>query len=370
MGIERRTVEKLVRLRSELGRGASVLVTGHTGFKGSWLSLWLARLGARVHGVALEPPTDPSLFSIADVASVLASDARADIRDPNTFDDVLQVAEPSIVFHLAAQPLVRQSYEDPLGTFATNVNGTLNLLDAVRRTPSVRAVVIVTTDKVYQNHEWDHPYREPDRLGGRDPYSASKAACEIAVSSMRTSFFGEDGHPALIATARAGNVVGGGDFARDRLVPDCLKAFAAQEPVTLRYPESVRPWQHVLEPLSGYLHLADHLLSADGRRFADAYNFGPDIAGDARVGAIAERLARFWGPAASIQYRPSGENPHEAGVLRLDSTFARLNLGWAPHLSLDQALEWTIEWERARLAGADMRKVSEAQIVAYGEGPR
>jgi CDP-glucose 4,6-dehydratase len=365
-----RAVEDLVRLRSALGRGASVLVTGHTGFKGSWLSLWLAQLGARVHGVAMDPPGDLSLFALARIAPLLASDIRADIRDPATLERVMRTAEPSVVFHLAAQPLVRQSYEDPIGTFATNVMGTLNLLDSVRRTPSVQVVVIVTTDKVYENHEWDYPYRELDRLGGRDPYSASKATCEIAVSSMRASFFGGSGHSALVATARAGNVIGGGDFARDRLVPDCLRAFAAQQPVVLRYPGAVRPWQHVLEPLSGYLHLVDRLLSPGGQRFARAYNFGPDIAGDADVNAIAGKLARLWGQGATVECRLDKENPHEAGVLRLDSTFARLDLRWAPRLSLDQALEWTVGWERARLAGADMRRASEAQIEAYARRPR
>ena len=361
-------MEELVNLRTAFDGGAPVLVTGHTGFKGSWLSLWIASLGGEVHGIALDPPTEPSLFTLAKVASVLASDTRADIRDPEAFDSVLQKAQPGVVFHLAAQPLVRESYEDPLGTFATNVMGTLNLLQAVRRVPSVRVVVIATTDKVYENQEWDHPYREVDRLGGHDPYSASKAACEIAVSSMRASFFDPGGNAALIATGRAGNVIGGGDFARDRLVPDCLRAFAREEPVTLRYPSSVRPWQHVLESLSGYLHLANRLLAPDGQHFARSYNFGPDLGSDARVGDVAHKLAQLWGPPAKVVHQANDQNPREAGLLRLDSTMARLDLGWAPRLNLTQALEWTLAWEQARLAGADMLPFSQAQIAAYAKG--
>lgn len=361
-------MEELVNLRNMFSQGMPVLVTGHTGFKGSWLSLWISSLGGRVHGIGLDPPTDPSLFDLANVAGVLASDTRADIRDPVAFDAVLREAQPRVVFHLAAQPLVRDSYEDPLGTFSTNVMGSLNLLQAIRRSPSVRAVVIVTTDKVYDNREWDHPYQENDRLGGHDPYSASKAACEIAVSSMRESFFGEGGSSALIATGRAGNVIGGGDFARDRLVPDCLRAFAAGEPVKLRYPSSVRPWQHVLESLSGYLRLADRLLTPEGQRFARSYNFGPDLASDASVGDVANQLAQLWGPPAKVVHEADNQNPHEAKLLRLDSTMARLQLGWAPRLDLKQALESTLAWERARLAGADMQQFSQAQIAAYAGG--
>lgn len=356
-----------MKSRAEFVHDRSVVVTGHTGFKGSWLALWLARMGARVHGIALDPPGEPSLFAIAGVSDVLASDNRIDIRDRSALLEAVSASGPSVVFHLAAQPLVRESYEDPLGTFSTNVNGTLNLLEAVRQTPSVRAVVIATTDKVYENREWDHPYREPDRLGGRDPYSASKAACEVAVSSYRASFFGDGRHPALIATARAGNVIGGGDFARDRLVPDCLRAFAAGKPVRLRFPAAVRPWQHVLESLSGYILLADRLLGPDGRRFARAYNFGPDHASDARVGTVAEHLARLWGPDANVLHESGDDAPHEAALLRLDSTKARIDLGWAPRLTLERALEWTVAWERSRLAGRDMRQMCEAQIAAYME---
>lgn len=358
-------MEDLVTLRSVIGRAPSVLVTGHTGFKGSWLSLWLAKLGANVHGVALDPNTDPSLFAVASIDEALASDTRGDIRDPQVLRTTLAAAQPSIVFHLAAQPLVRESYHDPLGTFATNVSGTLNLLEAVRQTPSVQAVVAVTTDKVYENREWPFPYREVDRLGGQDPYSASKAACELAVSSMRASFFGARGHAAKIVTARAGNVIGGGDFAPDRLVPDCLRAFAANQPVGLRYPSAVRPWQHVLKSLSGYLCLADRMLGSGTQDVAPAYNFGPDIDSSACVGDVADRLAELWGAGAVVRRQPDEGNPHEANLLRLDNTLSRLSLGWAPRLSLDQALSWTLDWERARLAGADMREVTREQIEAY-----
>ncbi|WP_349371519.1 CDP-glucose 4,6-dehydratase [Salinarimonas sp.] len=348
--------------------GADVLVTGHTGFKGGWLSLWLDALGARVHGLALDPPTRPSFHEAVGLGRVLASDRRGDIRDPATVADALAAARPRIVFHLAAQPLVRESYRDPAGSFATNVMGTVHVLEAVRRTPSVEAVVVATTDKVYENREWPHPYREPDRLGGRDPYSASKAACEIAAASLRASFFGAGGHPARIATARAGNVIGGGDFAADRLVPDCLRAFEAGEPVRLRYPGAVRPWQHVLEPLCGYLLLAERLLGPDGAEAAQAWNFGPDPEGDASVGAVAERLAALWGAEARVTKDDGEDHPHEAGLLRLDSTLARLRLGWRPRLALDAALARTVSWHRDFTAGADMEAASRAQIAAYAGG--
>ncbi len=236
--------------------GKSVLVTGHTGFKGGWLALWLSRLGARVHGYALDPPTRPGFFEVANIGSLLASDTRADITDAGAFKAALSKAQPEVIFHLAAQPLVRFSYCNPLQTMATNVMGTVNVLDAVRTSDSVKALVLVTSDKVYENREWPFPYREADPLGGHDPYSASKAAAEMVATSYRASFFsGPTGHPAKVATARAGNVIGGGDWAADRLVPDCIRAFIDHQPVHLRFPRATRPWQHVLEPLSGYLQL-------------------------------------------------------------------------------------------------------------------
>ena len=345
----------------------SVFLTGHTGFKGSWLSLWLHSLGARVHGYALDPPTEPSIFEAADVAEVLASDVRADLADLDALTAAMQAARPGVVFHLAAQPLVRASYSDPIGTFATNVLGTAHLLQAVRSSPSVKAVVIVTTDKVYQNREWVHPYREEDRLGGHDPYSASKAAAEIVTASMRAGFF--EGTGVRIATARAGNVIGGGDWAADRLVPDCLRAFAAGTPVSLRFPDAVRPWQHVLEPLAGYLALASALPGESGRPLAKAWNFGPDTADNASVGTVARKLAGLWGGGATVVCEPDAGNPHEAGLLTLDNSAARNLLAWQPRWPLDLALDMTHAWHRAWLDGGDMRAFSLAQIARYQKSP-
>ncbi|MBE0619359.1 MAG: CDP-glucose 4,6-dehydratase [Burkholderiales bacterium] len=350
----------------DLWRGRSVMLTGHTGFKGGWLTLWLHHLGAKVHGYALGPPTEPCLFEVARVGSVLASDTRADLADLVQLKSTLGKAQPEVLFHLAAQPLVRESYRDPLGTLATNVIGTANVLEAARAVDSIRAIVLITTDKVYDNREWAYPYREIDPLGGHDPYSASKAAAEIVAASYRRSFFaGEARHPARVATARAGNVIGGGDWAMDRLVPDCLRAFAADEPVRLRFPRAVRPWQHVLEPLAGYLQLAERLLAREGAKFARAWNFGPDASGDATVGEVAEGAARLWGEGARVERAPAAKNPHEAGLLRLDSTSARNELGWRPRWSLEQAIEQTVAWHRAWNRDADMTAVSLGQIDAY-----
>jgi len=341
----------------------SVFLTGHTGFKGSWLSLWLHSLGAAVHGYALDPPTEPSIFEAADVAGVLASDVRADLADLDALTAAMQAARPEVVFHLAAQPLVRASYTDPIGTFATNVLGTAHLLQAVRSTPSVKAVVIVTTDKVYQNREWVHPYREEDRLGGHDPYSASKAAAEIITASMRDSFFHDT--DVRIATARAGNVIGGGDWAADRLVPDCFNSFATGTRLHLRFPDAVRPWQHVLEPLAGYLALASALLGENGKQHAKAWNFGPDAADNATVGTVAHKLAALWGGEAAVGCEPNPGHPHEAGLLTLDNSAARNHLQWQPRWPLDVALEKTHEWHRAWLDGGDMRAFTLDQIQFY-----
>ncbi|QTN31335.1 CDP-glucose 4,6-dehydratase [Akkermansiaceae bacterium] len=345
-----------------------IFLTGHTGFKGSWLSLWLHSLGSRVHGYALDPPTEPSVFEVAGVASALASDVRADLADAARLSQAMSDAQPEAVFHLAAQPLVRASYSDPLGTFVTNVIGTANLLQAVRSVPSVKAVVIVTTDKVYENREWVHPYREGDRLGGHDPYSASKAAAEIVTASMRDSFFRDS--PVRIATARAGNVIGGGDWAADRLVPDCLRAFAAGEPVRLRYPGAVRPWQHVLEPLGGYLALAEALLREPGRAAAGAWNFGPEAADNVTVGEVAERLAAAWGGTARVICNADADVPHEAGLLSLDISSARRHLAWHPRWALGEALGKTLAWHTAWLAGEAMHEVTLAQINDYQESAR
>jgi len=352
-------LEGLVTLRDR-----TVLLTGHTGFKGGWLALWMADLGARVHGYALAPPTQPNVFEVTRVGQVLASDTRADLADLAALAATLDRVRPEVVFHLAAQPLVSEGHRDPLGTMATNVMGTANLLEAIRAVDSVRAVVIVASDKVYENRETGHAFHEQEPLGGQDPYSASKAAAEIVVASYRSSLFGDGRHPARIASARAGNVIGGGDWAADRLVPDCLRAFAAGEPVRLRHPHAVRPWQHVLEPLSGYLGLAARLLADGGERFARAWNFGPDASDDASVADVAQRVAALWGDAAQVE--PAARSDwHEAGLLRLDSTAARSELGWAPRWSLQQALEQTVAWQRAWLRADDMQAVSREQIATY-----
>lgn len=341
----------------------SVFLTGHTGFKGSWLSLWLYTLGARVYGYGLNPPTKPAIFDVLDLHDTLTSDIRGDLADLDTLTNAIQTAQPEVVFHLAAQPLVRASYADPVGTFKTNILGTAHLLQAVRSTPAVKVVVIVTTDKVYHNNEWVYPYRESDRLGGRDPYSASKAAAEIILASMRDSFFQDT--EVRIASARAGNVIGGGDWATDRLVPDCFHSFANGNPVHLRSPNAVRPWQHVLEPLNGYLNLAAAMLRNEGKKYAKAWNFGPDTAGNATVGTVASKLANLWGSGAHVTCDPTTDHPHEAGLLSLDSSSARHLLDWHPRWPLDTALKNTHAWHQAWLEGANMREFTLDQIKLY-----
>ena len=345
-----------------------VLVTGHSGFKGGWLSLWLHGLGARVAGFALQPPTDPSLFEVAGVGGVLSENRFADIRDRAALAAALSAFQPEIVFHLAAQPIVLTSYEQPVETYAVNVMGTVILLDAVRTAPSVKAVVVATSDKCYENREWPWGYREDEALGGFDPYSSSKACAELVVSAYRRSFFqGRDGHAVAVASVRAGNVIGGGDWAPYRLVPDAIRAFADGVALQIRNPNQVRPWQHVLEPLSGYLTVGRRLL--EGRvEVADAWNFGPSIESAKPVGAVVERLAEAWGPKARWQVL-NAPQPHEAGFLHLDSSKARLKLGWRDRWSLDQALHRTVDWAKARAAGADMRRVCLSQIEAYGIDP-
>jgi CDP-glucose 4,6-dehydratase len=368
LGFWQGTLEGMVIIDRDRWRGRSVLVTGHTGFKGGWLVTWLADLEANVHGYALDPYGSPNFFHAARVQSGLATDTRADICDFARLRTVLVDHQPEVVFHLAAQSLVRESYREPLRTVATNVLGTANILEAVRAAHSVRAVVVVTTDKVYENREWPHPYRESDRLGGRDPYSASKAAAELIAASYRSSFFGgPDTHPAHIATARAGNVIGGGDWAVDRLVPDCIRAFTARQPVALRYPQAIRPWQHVLEPLSGYLMLAERLAWATDERFSHAWNFGPDADCDASALTVAQTVANLWGDRAAVVDQDSQTHPHEAGILGLDNSRARTTLGWRPRWDLPQALQYTVEWYQHWSKGADLRDVTLRQIRSYCE---
>ncbi|MGE8406930.1 MAG: CDP-glucose 4,6-dehydratase [Pseudomonas sp.] len=355
-----------VGLNREFWEGKRVLLTGHTGFKGSWLALWLRELGAEVTGFALDPSTEPSLFELARVGQDI-NDVRGDLRDLGALLEVVAETQPEIVLHLAAQPLVREAYRDPLGTYSSNVIGTLNLLEAIRQTGGVRAVVLVTTDKVYANQEWPWPYRENEALGGHDPYSSSKACCELLAQSYTASFFPPASHAEhglALATARAGNVLGGGDFAAERLIPDVLKAWSAGEPVTLRYPQAVRPWQHALEPLAGYLLLA-HRLFTKGPEFSGAWNFGPGEADMCSVGEVVGRLARQWPDAPGVQVEPS--ELHEAGLLRLDSARARQLLGWRTRWSLRECLEHTLEWHLAWKRGDDLRAVTLDQLNLYAE---
>lgn len=349
----------------EFWRGKRVFLTGHTGFKGGWLSLWLQQLGANVVGYALAPPTERNLFESAAVGRGMASQI-ADIRDREALLGAITDARPEVVFHLAAQPLVRQSYADPIETYAVNVMGTAHLMEAVRASDSVRAVVNVTTDKCYDNREWIWGYREADPLGGYDPYSSSKACSELVTAAYRQSFFNPSDyrrHRTGIATTRAGNVIGGGDWAEARLVPDALAAFARRRPVTIRNPDAVRPWQHVLEPLSGYLMLAERL-ATEGENYSEAWNFGPDDVDARPVRWIVDRLAALWGEGASWHYDAT-EHPHEAQQLRLDCSKAHSRLHWRPRWDLNDALRRTVDWQRAFLAGKDMHALTLAQIAEF-----
>ena len=348
-------------------RGRRVFLTGHTGFKGAWLSLWLQHLGAKVSGYALEPPTEPNLFHLGRVAAGMDSRI-ADIRDLPPLQEALAVAHPEIVFHLAAQPLVRQGYRDPVDTYATNVMGTVHLLEAVRHRPGVRAVLIVTSDKCYDNQEWVWGYRENDPMGGRDPYSASKGATEIAAAAMAASYFAPHGvHPARVAMGRAGNVIGGGDWSADRIVPDVMRALAAGRPVALRNPAATRPWQHVLEPLHGYLRLA-LALEAAPERFGEAWNFGPADDDAQPVHHLIEQLRAAWrqgGGAPPPWHVDRQPQPHEAHHLKLDCAKARSRLGWQPRWPLTEAIHRIAAWHQAYLGGADMRSRSLAEIRDY-----
>ncbi len=360
-----------VGMNPSFWRGKKVFVTGHTGFKGSWLSLWLQQLDAKVTGYALQPPTNPSLFEVARVKQGMKS-VIGDIRDGIMLTNAMRQAAPDIVIHMAAQPLVRRSYVDPVETYSTNVMGTVHLLEAVRQTPSVRAVVNVTTDKCYENKEWVWGYRENEPMGGFDPYSSSKGCAELVTAAYRNSFFNSSKyseHQVALATARAGNVIGGGDWAEDRLIPDILRAIESGQPVNIRNPHATRPWQHVLEPLSGYLALAEKLSSEAGQQYAEGWNFGSRDEDVRPVQWIVEKLVSTWGNGASWQ-PVAGLHPHEAHYLKLDISKAKARLDWVPQWPLGTALEHILAWHKAYLLGVNMRDLTLQQINTYAHTTR
>ena len=343
-------------------KGKRVFLTGHSGFKGTWLTLWLHQLGAEVMGFSLPTTQERYLGQEAQLETIIQT-KQGDICDVDQLVGAVRDFAPEVVLHLAAQSLVQRSYKQPRLTFETNVIGTINLMEALRETPSVRAAVIVTTDKCYENREWPWPYRENDRLGGGDPYSASKACAELAVAAWRRSFFQNTVQPVAIATARAGNVIGGGDWAPDRLVPDCIRALTAKQIIQIRNPRATRPWQHVLEPLCGYLMLAERLFRR-GSEFAGAWNFGPRIDDVQPVAALADQVVALWGDGAAWTPVPH-DSPHEAALLALDSAKARNEIGWRPRLTLSKALAWSVDWYKAHQDGGDAVQLIHQDIAAY-----
>ncbi|MHB8544770.1 MAG: CDP-glucose 4,6-dehydratase [Leptospirales bacterium] len=349
-------------------KGKKVLITGHTGFKGGWLALWLQSLDADVLGYALDPSTSPSLFDLAQVGTHMKS-IQGDVRDLPHLQSVLLEHRPEIIFHLAAQPLVRHSYTDPVETYSTNVMGTVNLLESVRRTGAARVIINITSDKCYENRGWVWGYRENEPMGGYDPYSSSKGCSELVTSAYRNSFFNlsaYEQHGVAIASARAGNVIGGGDWSPDRLIPDIVRAFSQDRPIVIRSPNSTRPWQHVLEPLAGYLLLAQKMWS-QGSAFSEGWNFGPDDGDVKPVSWIVERLGTMWGQGASWVL-DAGTHPHEAQHLKLDCSKAKARLSWSPKLHLGDALELTVSWYKAFLAREDMHAFTLSQIQSYEAG--
>lgn len=353
---------------SNFWRDKRVFVTGHTGFKGSWLTLWLHLMGAKVSGYSLPAPTNPSLFHLARLQNCVQT-TTGDVRDPKHVAETMAAVQPDIVFHLAAQPLVRDSYLTPVDTYATNVMGTAHVLEAVRNTPSVRSVVVVTSDKCYENREWLWGYREDDPMGGHDPYSSSKGAAELVTSAYRRSFFAKNpDNPVGVASVRAGNVIGGGDFAPDRLIPDFIRALEKEAPVSIRNPHAVRPWQFVLEPLSGYLQIGQ-LLYEQGGKYAEGWNFGP---ADTDLQTVSQLCATFNHSLqkndvepVEVRLEPDPNAPHEAAFLRLDISKARQRLDWIPKMELYTALELTAQWYAGYLNNEDLRTLSENQIAFY-----
>lgn len=354
-------------MNANFWKGRKVLITGNTGFKGGWLSLWLRALGAVPTGYSLAAPTTPSLFELGGIGAWMEC-VQGDVRDVDHLRSVVAQSKPAVVFHMAAQSLVRESYRSPTQTFDVNVLGTANCLEACRGIDSIRSIVVVTSDKCYENKNWIWGYREVDPLGGSDPYSASKACAELVTAAYRDAFYsGRDDHGALVATARAGNVIGGGDWAADRIVPDAVRSFSSGAPLRVRYPDAVRPWQHVLEPLHGYLLLAERLSDAnDRRRFVGAWNFGPDASSNAPVRVVAQKLADHWGERALWEC-DLADQPYESHALRLDSAKARVELGWRPLLHFDTALQWAVDWHRRHFAGENVADLVTAQIGRYRE---
>lgn len=352
-------------LDSDFWSGKRVLVTGHTGFKGSWLCLWLSEMGAQVTGLSIDPPSETNLFTEARVADGM-DDQRCDLRDLEATRAVFEKAQPEVVIHMAAQSLVRPSYDDPVATYAANVMGTVHVMEAARHIDGLQSMVIVTSDKCYENREWDKGYTEDDAMGGYDPYSSSKGCAELVASAYRRSFFNPadyDTHGVGVASVRAGNVIGGGDWATDRLVPDFVKAFLENREVVIRYPDAVRPWQHTLDPLAGYLRLAQ-LLATEGPAYAEGWNFGPDSVNERPVHELVDLAAKQWGGDAG--WRLANDiAPHEAKFLKLDSAKARTRLNWRPQLPLKDALAVTIDWYRAHADKQDMRAFTIDQINAY-----
>jgi CDP-glucose 4,6-dehydratase len=353
-------------VNGEFWRGKRVLITGHTGFKGAWLSLWLHLKQAEVIGFSLPPPTVPSLFELTGLGDVIDS-CEGDVRDLNHLKEVIASRRPELVMHMAAQALVRRSYADPLETYSTNIIGTVNVLEAIRQVGGVRAVIIVTSDKCYDNREWIWGYREIDPMGGLDPYSSSKASAELVTAAFRHSFFNPrefSQHGVAVASVRAGNVIGGGDWAADRLIPDIMNAIGAHQVVRIRHPDAYRPWQHVLEPLRGYLILAERLYN-QGPDYGEAWNFGAN-SGDLRpVAWVVEKIAEMWEPGLRWVLE-AGQQVHEARLLNLDCAKARMRLGWEPKLDLEQALKWTVSWYQTYLHdAATVKEFTESQILNY-----
>ncbi|GLR27762.1 CDP-glucose 4,6-dehydratase [Limnobacter litoralis] len=355
------------QVNSEFWRGKKVFLTGHTGFKGSWAALWLQSMGARVKGYALAAPTNPSLYDQAQVAQGMQSDI-GDIRDAAKLAQSMTSFNPDILIHMAAQPLVRLSYRDPVETYSTNVMGTVHVFEAARQCGNLRAIVNITTDKCYENREWEWGYRENEPMGGHDPYSNSKGCAELVTSAYQRSFFHLP-NSANLASVRAGNVIGGGDWAEDRLIPDILRAFEKQQPVVIRNPLATRPWQHVLEPLAGYFILVEKLYQADGKCFAEGWNFGPREEDAKPVQWIVEELVRDWGNGASWQLDQT-ENPHEANFLKLDISKVAHRLKWHPRWNLATALEKIVHWHQQWLAGQSAQQLCLEQIQQYAQTTR